>query len=83
MNIISRDYVRLGDYNLTTEIDCMDGETKKDPSICAPEYQELGIMEYIPHPEYSSKKKTNDIGLVKLVQRAQYNGKSFKHGLHL
>lgn len=59
---------------MTTEVDCMDGETKKDSCVCAPEYQELDVMSYMPHPEYSNITKSNDIGLVRMVQKAEYNG---------
>lgn len=36
-------------------------------------YQEIDIEERIPHPEFASKSKYNDIALLKLIKNAAFN----------
>lgn len=53
--------VRLGEYDLTKEIDCQ-GNTCADP------LQVIGIEQKIPHEGYNEKNKNraNDIGMIRL-----------------
>ncbi|XP_055324477.1 serine protease 7 [Sitodiplosis mosellana] len=53
--------VRLGEYDLTKEIDCL-GNTCADPVIT------VGVEQKIPHERYNEKNKNraNDIGLIRL-----------------
>ncbi|KAL4703444.1 hypothetical protein ACJJTC_010764 [Scirpophaga incertulas] len=59
--------VRLGEYDVQTEIDCSDG-------LCADPPQEIPVHNAIPHPGYSdsNKNKRDDIGMVRLARRARY-----------
>lgn len=57
--------VRLGEHSLKHVKDC-DGNSKK----CLPEIQDFEISKYEEHKYYSSTKKINDIGLIKLHKPA-------------
>ncbi|XP_068632384.1 phenoloxidase-activating enzyme 1-like [Battus philenor] len=59
--------VRLGEYDIQTEIDCIDGE-------CADPYQEIAVLSAHPHPGFVDGKvnREDDIALVRLAQRAKY-----------
>lgn len=60
--------VRLGEYDLTTNPDCM---TK---NVCAPNAVDIQILNTFPHPKYQSNAKSSfDIGLIKLVDEIVYN----------
>lgn len=72
--------VRVGEYDLSNEVDCEkdeDNDTKK--CIKAP-VQDLQIEELIPHPnftkKYNSEDGFNDIGLIR-VKGLKMAGKSF------
>ncbi|XP_014372218.2 CLIP domain-containing serine protease 2 [Papilio machaon] len=56
--------VRIGEYDLSTEIDC----TGEDAFIqCAPKYQEIDVSEQIYHEAYNNDPLIiNDIGLLRL-----------------
>ncbi|KAF5269795.1 hypothetical protein FQA39_LY08576 [Lamprigera yunnana] len=56
--------VRLGDYNLKTEMDCI-RHTQLNVYECSV-VQEYGIEEQITHPFYNSSTFDNDIGLLRL-----------------
>lgn len=66
--MIFRVNVRLGEYDLTTNIDCI----KND---CADPVQNIGVEEKIPHPGFNDKNpnKSNDIGLVRLSEEVSYS----------
>lgn len=53
--------MRLGEYDLTKNIDCL-GNTCADPILV------LGVEEKIPHEGYNEKNinRANDIGLIRL-----------------
>ncbi|XP_055589900.1 uncharacterized protein LOC129742080 [Uranotaenia lowii] len=57
--------VRLGETDLSKEIDC---NAKDD---CAPKPQDIAVDKVVKHPLYSSSKKKNDIGIVKLSRPAK------------
>lgn len=59
--------VRLGEYDITKEIDCL-GNTCADPVL------HMGIAEKIPHEGYNEKSKNrgNDIGLIRLDGEVTY-----------
>lgn len=53
--------VRLGEYDITKEVDCQ-GNTCADPIVV------MGVEQKIPHEGYNEKNKNraNDIGLIRL-----------------
>lgn len=63
-----RTRIRLGEYNINDEIDCI-GED------CNKKVVELGYDELIPHPQYDPRNTNNyhDIALIRLAQDVQYN----------
>lgn len=54
--------VRLGEHNVHTEKDC-----DQYTGICAPPVLDFYIEEKIVHPQYDSKKLSNDIALLRLA----------------
>ncbi|XP_050293697.1 CLIP domain-containing serine protease HP8-like [Anthonomus grandis grandis] len=59
--------VRLGEYNLTsTQHDCVG-------TYCAPPVQDFYIQESVIHPEYNAKTFDNDIGLLRLSNKANFS----------
>uniref|UniRef100_A0A6P7FFH9 CLIP domain-containing serine protease n=1 Tax=Diabrotica virgifera virgifera TaxID=50390 RepID=A0A6P7FFH9_DIAVI len=65
--------VRVGEYNLSnkgTDKDCIDTD-------CNYPVQDLAIEEIISHPNYESKEKKNDIGLLR-VQPITFNNKNVR-----
>ncbi|XP_052866357.1 CLIP domain-containing serine protease HP8-like [Anopheles cruzii] len=67
-------YVRLGEYNSSTENDCSllseQGET------CAPPAQDIMVDAVIIHPEYNMFRQVNNIALVQMRTPANVNGLS-------
>jgi hypothetical protein len=60
--------IRLGDYNLTSDPDCISG-------FCAPQFQQLTIAKAIPHPEYNlGGFSRNDIAILILENAVNENG---------
>ncbi|XP_063822709.1 phenoloxidase-activating enzyme 1-like isoform X1 [Ostrinia nubilalis] len=59
--------VRLGEYDTQSEVDCSDG-------VCADPPQEIPVAEKYPNRGYNDQNtnKKDDIGLVRLSQRARY-----------
>ncbi|XP_031327726.1 CLIP domain-containing serine protease 2-like isoform X2 [Photinus pyralis] len=60
--------VRLGEHNIDTPIDCETMSMDKAYKVCAPPVQDIAIAELIPHPQFSSSLKSNDIALIRLAQ---------------
>ncbi|CAH2076786.1 unnamed protein product, partial [Iphiclides podalirius] len=58
---------RLGEYDIQTDVDCIDGE-------CADPHQEIAVMAAYPHPGFVDGKvnREDDIALVRLAQRVKY-----------
>ncbi|KAK4887715.1 hypothetical protein RN001_003986 [Aquatica leii] len=63
--------VRLGDYNVNTEIDCF--KHGGYDLECSDPVQLFGIEEKITHPFYDFKERRNDIGLVRLSSSVQFS----------
>lgn len=67
--------MRLGEYDLSHEIDCSDEE---DPDSCAPAYQDITVAKFMFNADYNDKViSSSDIGIVKLVTGYQVNSKWF------
>lgn len=60
--------VRLGEYDLTKQIDCL-GNTCADPVVV------VGVEQKIPHEGYNEKNKNraNDIGLIRLDSEVTFS----------
>ncbi|KAJ8925735.1 hypothetical protein NQ315_009583, partial [Exocentrus adspersus] len=58
--------VRVGDYQLSTEKDCVQEEHKRDK--CIPPVQHLIPERIIIHPEYSTQSQVNDIALIRVTK---------------
>lgn len=60
--------MRLGEYDLSTDVDCIDRD-------CNPPVLEIEVEEAIPHPQYeaSSRHRHNDIALIRLRTPVQLN----------
>ncbi|XP_031353250.1 melanization protease 1-like [Photinus pyralis] len=71
MNNLQMTGVRLGDYDVTTDKDCVNGtlfgEECSDPAVV------YGIEELIPHPSFSRRTAENDIGLIRLSRNVEYS----------
>lgn len=66
-------YARLGEYDFTTEKDCVqDSNGQLD---CAPPPVDYLIAEIIPHPQYDPKNpsKHHDLALLRLTESVSYN----------
>lgn len=61
----------MGEWNLKTEEDC----SSDDNSYCAPPPIDNRIVEAIHHPEYrkGSRNQYNDIALLRLEQKVEFN----------
>lgn len=59
--------VRLGEWDTSTDPDCQD-------SVCAPPVHDIDPETVIIHQDYNSPRFANDIALVKLAQRINFNG---------
>ncbi|XP_065079921.1 vitamin K-dependent protein C-like, partial [Ochlerotatus camptorhynchus] len=64
------EFVRVGETDLSKEIDCNNAEGEED---CADPYQDIQVAKFIKHELYSPSGKINDIALVKLARPAQFN----------
>lgn len=61
------DHVRLGEHDITSVRDC-------DFFInCAPPVQNIDVADVIVHPEYVPKTLANDIALIRLANKANFN----------
>lgn len=66
-------YARLGEYDFTTEKDCV--QVLNGQLDCAPPPVDYLISEIIPHPQYDPKNpsKHHDLALLRLTERVSYN----------
>lgn len=64
--------VRLGEYDIATEKDC-DKDNK-----CLDPVQDIEIEKLIKHPKYDTRKKINDIALLKLKTAADVTKKNVR-----
>lgn len=62
-----RSLVRLGEFDLTTKIDCDDG-------MCADAPLDVGVEQIVVHPDYdrTSRNQANDIALIRLEYDVPY-----------
>ncbi|XP_059612049.1 serine protease grass-like [Phlebotomus argentipes] len=67
--------VVLGDYDDRSDPDC---QLIGDEEICAPPIQEILKDLLLPHPKYNTPKFANDIGLIRLQDRADVNRENIK-----
>ena len=69
----SSKFVRLGEYNLSHDPDCI--QESIDDYICAPTPQDITISRLTVHPDYdgNSVSRHNDIGIVKLSSAAKFS----------
>lgn len=60
--------VRLGEYDLTSKVDCVEGECSDPP-------QDIDVVEIVAHPNFdmASRNQANDIGLVRLAHDVAYS----------
>ncbi|CAO1433260.1 unnamed protein product [Diamesa serratosioi] len=63
------EFVRLGEHNLSTEIDCAVDDDEEE--FCAQPYHDIKVQSFVAHPGFRSKTLVDDIGLVKLSQSVQ------------
>lgn len=71
-----RKSVRLGEYNIETEEDCMPSNTENGQILkCADQVVELGVEKIIVHQQYNdkSKNKHHDIALLRLNADVTYS----------
>lgn len=61
--------MRLGEYNIKTDPDCMNG-------VCAPRI-DVDIEDYICHSQFNPASFHNDICLLRLVKPVEFTGKVF------
>jgi len=68
--------VRLGEFDTEQDPDC-ETDLLSGKDTCAPAPQDIGIQRVIVHPRYAvgSNSRFDDIGLVRLDQDAEFNGK--------
>ncbi|XP_055697134.1 serine protease grass-like [Phlebotomus papatasi] len=67
--------VVLGEYDVRYDEDC---QTIGDETICSPPTQEILKDLLLPHPKYNTPKFANDIGLIRLRDRADTNRDNIK-----
>lgn len=68
--------VRLGEYNIETEQDCMPSKTPTGQILkCADPVVEVGVEKVIVHPKYNDKSrdKHHDIALLRLITNVTYS----------
>jgi hypothetical protein len=66
--------IRLGEFDTEQDPDC-ERDLLSGEESCAPPPQDFGIQRVIVNPNYDSRTKLHDIGLVRLDRDAQFNGK--------
>lgn len=69
--------MRLGDFDISTEIDCDPNGDPDDPD-CAEPLQDIAVHSYVGHPHYERANVLNDIGLVRLSEAAKFTQKNIK-----
>ncbi|GAB0087653.1 Serine protease grass [Sergentomyia squamirostris] len=67
--------VVVGEYDIRTDVDC---QSIGDETICSPAAQEILQEALLPHPKYNTPKFANDIGLIRLRDRADFSRDNIK-----
>lgn len=62
---------RIGEYNTSASLDCVDGPFGQD---CIDNVLEIPFEEILIHPEFSKRTYTHDIALLRLNTTVQYTG---------
>ncbi|XP_056634742.1 phenoloxidase-activating factor 3-like isoform X1 [Diorhabda sublineata] len=65
--------VRLGEYNVKSQVDC-----DEITGYCSPPIQDFLIEKIIVHPEYNTKTFSNDIALIKLKGPITFNNENIQ-----
>ncbi|CAD6997589.1 unnamed protein product [Ceratitis capitata] len=63
--------VRLGEWNLETQTDCQ--IDSQGNSLCSDQYVDAAIEEEICHPLYNVRSQENDIALLRLQEKVNFN----------
>lgn len=71
-----RKIVRFGEHDKNKNPDC--DESDPDDIFCADKVKDVIVSRFFAHPEFSQKTKFNDIGLVKVVEAANFKSRSVK-----
>jgi len=61
--------VRLGEYNIKTDEDCIEEKFYE----CSEPPQNFEIEKIIPHPQFNAKQRAHDIGLLRLSKKVHYS----------
>jgi hypothetical protein len=61
--------VRLGEYDIDSDIDCMNEEGEE---VCAESHVDFDVEQSISHPRYSLSHLQNDIGLIRIKGTANF-----------
>lgn len=64
--------VRLGEYHIVNDTDCVSEQNIEE---CSEPVRDYAINKIIVHPEYSSEQQVNDIALLRLNGSVSYSGK--------
>lgn len=62
----------MGEYDVTTDIDCIINKQYRD---CAEQAEDYYPEEVIVHESYSVRNHNDDIGLIRLNRKVVYSGK--------
>ncbi|XP_031330925.1 phenoloxidase-activating factor 3-like [Photinus pyralis] len=85
--------IRLGDYDVTTDKDCVNGT--RYGVECSDPVEEVGVEKLSAHPGYRPRSGENDIGLIRLSREINYSefirpiclpeaaNQDLKHGVRL
>ncbi|XP_069688637.1 melanization protease 1-like isoform X2 [Periplaneta americana] len=68
--------VRLGEHDLSTDIDCLTNEEGEE--LCAQPPVDYDVEDAIPHPNYSAVTLHNDIGLIRIKGTANFRSETVK-----
>lgn len=63
-----RDFIRLGEHNIDTKIDC-------ENDVCAPPVQDFRPVKLYRHKDFHFPSLKNDIALIRLDRLVQFSGK--------
>lgn len=69
------EYVRIGEYQFSTELDCTYDSVNKSVTVCNPKHLDLRIDRFLIHKDYVNSEMvlSDDIGLIKTSKIIQFN----------